>query len=168
MNDFVKILLQSPDEEKVLLEKPESPPRQIGKMEMIRILKDFAKEHRIDVKELVLSSGGGMLMHGLRDSVTDVDVGVSRETFAMMTRFGYSVSILQYDGYTKRRMEIGDVDLIEDHVPLPREDTTVIQGLRVFTLDALLRQKKELAALLGRDKDHRDVATIEKAIHSRK
>lgn len=111
--------------------------------------------------ELVLSAGSAMVMHGLRETTADADVTCTQAIWDLAaTNERFHRHVTGYGNICTLHLHAGDVDLHAGDPNIPNPTTTVIDGITVYDLPTLLRQKQ----LLNRSKDQPDIAALIAAI----
>ena len=105
-------------------------------------------------EEYWLLSGGAMVLYGFRPRTHDVDLGCTSRLADHLEQQGYAVSY-RPDG-TRKIVYADDVELFENWL-----DGTVerVSGVPVVSVEGLIQMKQKL----GREKDMRDIALIQKA-----
>ena len=109
-----------------------------------------------------VSHGGAMLMMGLREVSDDIDLNVGKETWDDILSLGYKPKYINTPGLPPVTLisvtDHIDVHLVEDWPELLNED-----GVYYTTPEQTVKDKQ----LLMRDKDIRDIVTLENYIRSR-
>jgi len=125
----------------------------VNKEQIIARLEYFRNLFGLDKDSFAINSGTAMVMHGLRDETTDIDIEMGRCTIQVLGR------PISADG--KYRFQ-GDFD-----IGLAPGDATVcrIDGYLVYTLEELLEQKRRLLhesnrAPYKRTRDQSDIDAI--------
>jgi len=120
----------------------------------------------IGIDDFVISAGAGLFLHGLREKFDDIDIACNDAIFDEMLAQG---CVSHYaEVYVVEIITIEDlnIDIHRDAVTAAKPSIT-IEGVRVLTLEELLKEKEKLFDLLGREKDMKDIINIQKAIESR-
>lgn len=108
-----------------------------------------------------VSHGGAMLMMGLRAVSDDIDLNVGKDTWDHILSLGYEPTHLDTPGLPPVTLisvtEHIDVHLVEQWPELLNED-----GVYYTTPEQTIKDKQ----LLMRDKDIRDIVTLENYIRS--
>ena len=104
-----------------------------------------------------LLAGGAMVLYGFRPRTHDIDLGCSTRLADQLEQQGYAVSH-RPDG-TRKIVYAEDVELFENWLEGTVE---MVSGVPAVNVDGLIRMKQQL----GRDKDIRDIALIEKAMEN--
>ncbi len=103
--------------------------------------------------EYWVMAGGAMVLHGFRPLTHDIDLGCSTLLADELEREGYPVS--RSDDGTRKIRYSEDIEIFENWLEGAVE---IISGVRVVSIDGLIKMKKKL----GREKDFADIALIEK------
>ena len=103
-----------------------------------------------DKKDYWVVAGGAMVLYGLREETSDIDLGCTTLMADRLERDGY-LSKISSDG--SRCFKVGDIEVFENWL-FDRTDT--VDGIPVISLEGLLAMKKSL----GREKDQKDVEAI--------
>ena len=121
----------------------------LHKEEIICLLTETA----FDIEEYWVTSGAAMVLHGIKETTRDIDLGCTSQMADKLESEGYHVEVL-HDGSRKiafsEQIEIFE-NWIEDKVIL-------LEGLPVVSIDGMIRMKEEL----GREKDMEDILLIKK------
>lgn len=122
----------------------------MNKFELISKYKKFIKNEKIQPEKALVGAGGSMLMHGLRTSTEDIDLGVEPEVFESLRdrgfeiyTFGENIEVLVYDDFIDVHFNDG-------------EDFVIINGVGCWTLEEVLKLKERL----NRPKDQEDIKKI--------
>ncbi len=110
-------------------------------------------------KEYWVVAGAAMVLHGFRPQTQDIDLGCSTSLADELEQQGYAVTYCE-DG-NRKILYSEDVEIFENWIEGTVE---MISGVPVVCVDGLIRMKKKL----GREKDLRDIALIEKAMKAAK
>lgn len=123
----------------------------LNKEKIIEILDklDFSTE------EYYVGAGSALVMHGIKETTKDIDLGVSNALWNMYLNKGFIPNI-----DNKNLMEISEhIEFIKNwHA----DDILIINNLPVVSLHSLIKQKE----ILGRDKDFKDIELIKNFIRS--
>ncbi len=103
--------------------------------------------------EYWVMAGGAMVLHGFRPQTHDIDLGCSTLLADELEREGYPV--LRCDDGSRKIRYSEDIEIFENWLEGAVE---IISGVRVVSVDGLIKMKKKL----GREKDFADIALIEK------
>ena len=109
------------------------------------------KEAAFDVNEYWVTSGAAMVLHGIRDTTRDIDLGCTSQLADKLEQDGYPVEVLQ-DG--SRKIVFSEtIEIFENWI----EDKAVsVEGLPVVSVDGMIAMKEKL----GREKDWKDIMLI--------
>ena len=99
-----------------------------------------------------LITGGAMVLYGLRDATSDIDLGCSKSLADMLENNGFPTTKLS-DG-TRKITISDDIEIFEDWI---FDKAEIGEGISVISLKGLLEMKKSL----GREKDLKDIELIE-------
>ncbi|WP_142414223.1 hypothetical protein [Hathewaya massiliensis] len=125
------------------------------KEDIIRIL----KEMDLPLSEYWITSGAGLVIHGVKEATRDIDLGCTTNLVEQYLGKGcqYRVS----DDNSKI-VEVSDkVELLENWFV---DEIEFIDGLPVGSLESIKKQKAEL----GREKDIHDIKLIDEYIKNKK
>lgn len=100
-------------------------------------------------------AGAAMVLHGFRPETRDIDLGCTTLLADQLQEQGYPV--FHFDDGTRKITFSEDVELFEDWIEGTVE---TVDGVPVVSVDGLIRMKRAL----GREKDLKDIALIEKAL----
>lgn len=122
----------------------------MNKSAIIATYDRFRKQHRLTIKEAVLSAGGALLMLGLRKETEDLDLDIPAELYDRLKRKGAEV----VTSSCGEHLVLGDVAA---HRGL-RTDVkwTVQNGVCIYAPEELLKQKKALVGLADRKQEKRE------------
>ena len=114
-------------------------------------------------EHVIVSAGGALLMLGLRDGTDDLDLDVRQIVYAALsTRLGHS---------KQRRSSHGTyldyTDKISLHVTPARITTQVVNGVTLYSINDLIKQKEKLAKAPDRkpekaEQDRKDIEALMK------
>ncbi|NMM63581.1 hypothetical protein HBE96_13025 [Clostridium sp. P21] len=125
------------------------------KEDIIKILKEID----LPLSEYWITSGAGLVIHGVKEATRDIDLGCTTNLIEQYLRKGcqYRVS---YDNL--KIVEVSDkIELLENWFV---DEIEFIDGLPVGSLESIKKQKMEL----GRDKDIYDIKLIDEYIKNKK
>ena len=105
--------------------------------------------------EYWLVAGAAMVLHGFRPETRDIDLGCTTLLADQLQEQGYPVS--HFDDGTRKITFSEDVELFENWIEGVKE---TVGGVPVVSADGLIQMKRAL----GREKDLKDIALIEKAL----
>lgn len=100
-------------------------------------------------------AGSAMVLHGLRDTTHDIDLGCTKALADALENDGCKTVVL--DDGTRKISAAEDIEIFENWL---FDDIIVIDGVPVISLSGLLEMKKQL----GRAKDIEDIKLIEAAL----
>ena len=126
----------------------------MNKDEVIKRLQEL----NYPLNEYWLVAGGAMVLYGLRDNTSDIDLGCTKALADKLENDGFATSILE-DG-TRRISVAEDIEIFEEWL---FDQTEIREGIPTISLKGLLEMKKSL----GREKDQRDIRLIEKALQTK-
>ena len=109
------------------------------------------KEFPYDPHEYWVVAGAAMVVYGIREECSDIDLGCSKKLADELEAEGYLYKTSS-DGNRCFRIN-DDIEIFENWL---RDSITHVEGIPVVTLNGLIEMKQEL----GRDKDLRDIRLI--------
>lgn len=129
----------------------------MNKQELIEKVEKFRQTYGLSKDGFSITSGSAVVMHGLREDTSDVDIDVGRNTLAMLCRCAEK----HYGGF-----RIGDIEI--QLTPGDRE-VVRIDGYLVASLPDLLEHKEALILQTDRSpekiqQDHLDIAAIQQRL----
>ena len=93
-----------------------------------------------------------MVLHGIKDSTSDIDLGCNSSMADELMRDGFFVRLTESGN---RQFKYGEhIEIFENWL---NDSVTSVDGLPVISIKGLIEMKQEL----GRDKDYKDIALIE-------
>ena len=117
------------------------------KAEMIEKLKAFP----YDPAEYWVITGGAMVLYGIREESSDIDLGCTAGLANQLEQEGYLYKVTD-DG--NRWFKLGeDIEVFENWL---FDTVDHVDGIPVISVQGLIEMKKDL----GREKDLRDIALI--------
>ena len=117
------------------------------KAEMIEKLKAFP----YDPAEYWVITGGAMVLYGIREESSDIDLGCTAGLANRLEQEGYLYKVTD-DG--NRWFKLGnDIEVFENWL---FDTVDHVDGIPVISVQGLIEMKKDL----GREKDMRDIALI--------
>ena len=117
------------------------------KAEMIEKLKAFP----YDPAEYWVITGGAMVLYGIREDSSDIDLGCTAGLANRLEQEGYLYKVTD-DG--NRWFKLGnDIEVFENWL---FDTVDHVDGIPVISVQGLIEMKKDL----GREKDLRDIALI--------
>lgn len=133
----------------------------MNKQEFIKVYNDFLTEYNIDPNTVHASHGGSMLMLGLREETSDIDLTAEYHVYEKFLDMGFKPKPIP--GW--ELIEVND--LVDIHPPrevTPKKDLTREGNVVYRTAERTLRDKKEL----GREKDKHDIMLLEEYLKNNK
>ncbi|MDD7794130.1 hypothetical protein [Clostridium sp. 'White wine YQ'] len=118
------------------------------KEDIIRMM----KEVDLPLGEYWISSGAGLVLHGIKEKTNDIDLGCTPKLFEILINKGYKFKTL----LDKRRViEVNEsIEVIENWFV---DEVEIVNELSVATIESIRKQKFKL----GREKDFRDIKLID-------
>lgn len=113
----------------------------------------------LDKTQYWVIAGGAMVLHGLRDETSDIDLGCTKRLADELIRRGYAAALMK-DG-TRRITFAEDIEIFEEWI---FDKIVMLEDIPVISLNGLLEMKKDL----GREKDLRDMKLIEEFLQTNK
>jgi len=96
--------------------------------------------------KVVVAGGGALLMLGIRKETSDLDLDVRKE---VLNRYKTRSNVEVFDG-----REIVNLDkVVALHLLSEETETTIVEGVTVYSVDELIRFKQKLIASPERKKD---------------
>ena len=119
----------------------------MDKQEILNCLSSFPYDH----KEYWLVTGAAMVLYGIKDKTSDIDLGCSAKL----------ADQLEADGYLYKRTEDGKrwfkysehIEIFEEWL---KDSVKIVEGFPLVSLKGLIEMKQEL----GREKDIKDIELI--------
>ena len=129
----------------------------MNRKDVVARIKDFAKSTGVQLDQIAITGGSGLLLFGLRESCGDVDMAVSREAMDKIMKIEGALQIPNPGKEGVRWCKYQCFDMMDNMEPglYPTR-----LGVHVVGIEDLYVLKMELVEKLGRKKDHDDVATI--------
>lgn len=122
--------------------------------DIIKMLKDMD----LLVGEYWISSGAGLVLHGVKETTNDIDLGCTTNLVEYFIKKGCKFKVAKDNS---RIVEINDkIEILENWVV---DEIVFIDGLPVAGLESIRKQKSEL----GREKDISDIKLIDEYICNR-
>lgn len=128
----------------------------MNKQDFMSHLLNWYKDFNIKKEDCFVSHGGAMLMMGLRSNTDDIDLNVTEEIWDKFISLGYEVVELGGNGLPATKL-ISVTDKIDIHLVSDFSDLLEEGGVYFTSPERTIQEKK----LLMRDKDIRDIKTIE-------
>ena len=99
-----------------------------------------------------LLTGGAMVLYGIKEQTSDIDLGCNKKMADMLEHDGYLFNLSESGN---RHFKYGDcIEVFENWI---NDTVTLIEDVPVITIAGLIEMKEEL----GREKDFKDIAIIE-------
>lgn len=131
---------------------------EMNKQEFVLNLKEWANKFNIDLKDVWVSHGGALLMHGLKETTEDIDLNGSKSMVNDFKAKGYeSKRITEY----VELISFGEIDL--HNAVRPRNNLVEIDGILVVSLEKTLKDYLKL----NRPKDQKWIEVIKKELRKR-
>ncbi|MCH5353530.1 MAG: hypothetical protein J1E06_08710 [Acutalibacter sp.] len=118
-------------------------------------LRERLKELPFPEAEYWVVAGAAMVLHGFRPETRDIDLGCTTQLADQLEEQGYPV--FHFDDGTRKITYSEDVELFENWIEGTKE---TVGGVPVVSVDGLIQMKRAL----GREKDLKDIALIEKVL----
>ena len=138
----------------------------MNKKELKECYFNFLKEFDLIPTDVVVGAGGGLVLMGLRESTSDIDVSVDAEFFNRY-REQKDVTINHFYNPKKGLIEVLVSDrhpLVDVHLNSIEEEGVMIDSIWAYSPEYNLKFKKGL----NREKDQKDIKALEKYINSHK
>ncbi|MCI9366934.1 MAG: hypothetical protein HFF19_01435 [Oscillospiraceae bacterium] len=119
----------------------------LRKDEIIGLLNEAA----FDRSEYWVTSGAAMVLHGIKETTRDIDLGCTTQMADRLEREGYDVEALR-DG-SRKIVFSSAIEIFENWI---EDQVILLEGLPVVSMDGLIRMKEKL----GRKKDLEDIFLI--------
>ncbi len=119
----------------------------LRKDEIIGLLNEAA----FDRSEYWVTSGAAMVLHGIKETTRDIDLGCTTQMADRLEREGYDVEVLR-DGSRKIVFSCA-IEIFENWI---EDQVILLEGLPVVSMDGMIRMKEKL----GRKKDLEDIFLI--------
>lgn len=118
------------------------------KEDIIKILKNMD----LPLSDYWITSGAGLVIHGVKDSTRDIDLGCTTNLVDYFIKKGCKYRVLNDNS---KIVEVNDkVEILENWFV---DEIMFIDGLPVGSLESIKKQKLQL----GRDKDIKDIRLID-------
>lgn len=123
----------------------------LNKEQVVAALNKFQNDYQIPQENILVFAGSALVLHGLRDFCSDIDLGLPTEECHRLEKLeGFTKTTPRVAGFL--RMEIGDLDMGNNTYP-----AQWVGGFRVQTLESLLQLKLEM----NRPKDQEDIKKLQ-------
>ena len=135
----------------------------LHKNEMKEIYFSFLEEYGISCNDVIVSSGGAMLMLGLRETIDGIDIEIPMHMYHRMKLVennNIEIKIAKYPD-PKQDKEYFDFknSPVSVHIMEVGIKTINVDGVVIYTPDELLKQKESLL-FLNRVKDRVDIEKL--------
>ncbi|WDV47990.1 hypothetical protein PV797_09905 [Clostridiaceae bacterium M8S5] len=125
----------------------------------INEITNIIKELSFDVKDYWVTSGASLVIHGVKESTRDIDLGCTTKLTEELIEKGYKY---KYEEDNTRTLYFNEyIELFENWFV---DEIEMINGIPVASLKSIIKQKQKL----GREKDFRDIKMIKEFINNRK
>ena len=116
---------------------------------------DILKELKLPAKEYWITSGAALVIHGVKESTRDIDLGCTTDLVECFIKKGCKYRVA---GDNTRIVEVNDeIELLENWFV---DEVEFIDGLPLASLLSVRKQKE----VLGREKDITDIKMIDEYI----
>lgn len=129
----------------------------MNRKDVVARIKDFAKSTGVQLDQIAITGGSGLLLFGLRESCGDIDMAVSREAMDKILKIEGALQIPNPGKEGVRWCKYQCFDIMDNLKP---GDKPSRRGVPIVGIGDLYVLKMELAEKLNRKKDHDDVAAI--------
>lgn len=109
------------------------------------------EELHLDDTKYWLITGGAMVLYGLREQTSDIDLGCTSDLADLLQQEGFPVERMS-DG-TRKIVVAEDVEIFENWL---EDKVERFEGVPVISIRGLIEMKRAL----GREKDFRDIQLI--------
>ena len=109
------------------------------------------EELHLDDTKYWLITGGAMVLYGLREQTSDIDLGCTSDLADLLQQEGFPVERMP-DG-TRKIVVAEDVEIFENWL---EDKVERFEGVPVISIQGLIEMKRAL----GREKDFRDIQLI--------
>ena len=125
----------------------------LNKASIIKIIKDM----ELPLNEYWITSGAALVIHGVKEETTDIDLGCTDNLWEYFLQKGYTYRV---EKDNSKIMKINDyVEIVKDWIV---DEIEFIDGLPIGSLESIKKQKSKL----GREKDIRDIKIIDEFIEN--
>jgi hypothetical protein len=116
---------------------------------IIKIINDLD----LPLNEYWITSGSALVMHGVKETATDIDLGCTTNLWEHFLQKGYTYRV---EKDNSKIMELNEyVEIIKEYFV---DEVEFIEGLPTGSLESIKKQKSKL----GREKDISDIKLIDK------
>lgn len=140
----------------------------MNKQELVRKYQEFLLKFSLSPEEAILGAGAACMMYGLRETINDIDMEIPESLFNHIAagsppawqNLEVIYEVKETTGIRRARVIPDYMDGFDLHVRDDSHQTTMVEGVCVYTLEQLLRQKE----LMNREKDQADIFAIKKLL----
>jgi hypothetical protein len=126
----------------------------LNKDSIIKIINDI----KLPLNEYWITSGSALVMHGVKETATDIDLGCTNNLWEHLLQRGYTYRV---EKDNSKIMEVNEyVEIIKEYFV---DEIEFIGGLPTGSLESIKKQKGKL----GREKDISDIKLIDEYIQNR-
>lgn len=126
----------------------------MNKQQVIEALVKFETEYQIPKHKILIFAGSALVMRGLRDVCTDIDMGLpTEEVLRLQTLEGFTKAVPRFAGFLRLEKDVYDLG----NNTYPSES---MEGYMVQTLESLLEMKLRM----NREKDQADIVKLEEVL----
>lgn len=116
---------------------------------VISLYNKTIKEIGGDPKDFVLSAGAALVLLGVRETTSDLDIDVSNEIFD-------DIAILPYQKVLLEKTEVIKYNSQIDLIRTENKKTKIIKGCYCYTIEELIKQKQKLLKQEKRTKQKKE------------
>lgn len=109
------------------------------------------EELHLDDTKYWLITGGAMVLYGLREQTSDIDLGCTSDLADLLQQEGFPVE--RMEDATRKIVVAEDVEIFENWL---KDKVERFEGVPVISIQGLIEMKRAL----GREKDFRDIQLI--------
>lgn len=109
------------------------------------------EELHLDDTKYWLITGGAMVLYGLREQTSDIDLGCTSDLADLLQQEGFPVE--RMEDATRKIVVAEDVEIFENWL---EDKVERFEGVPVISIQGLIEMKRAL----GREKDFRDIQLI--------
>lgn len=121
---------------------------------IVKIINDLD----LPLNEYWITSGSALVMHGVKETATDIDLGCTRKLWEDFLQKGYTYRI---EKDNSKIIEVNEyVEIIKEYYV---DEIEFVEGLPTGSLESIKKQKSKL----GREKDIRDIKLIDEYIQNK-
>jgi hypothetical protein len=127
-------------------------------MKRCRTISKIKKDLDLPLNEYWIGSGAALVIHGVKETTTDIDLGCTNNLWEHFLQRGYEYRVEEDN--SKIIIINGSIEIIKDWFV---DEIQFIDGLPIGSLESIKKQK----AKLGRAKDVKDIKIIDQFIKNR-